>query len=177
MPAVEFCGMGKEQCLGQRAGMFPGATVLGFVSELAGADEPVMADDQRGIWIGPVGPIPVSDEQTPLQLVAEAGTVRAQKLTTVDEHLDALRSDPDEWTRCEVVARLEARGRDDARTVPALLDALANDSSAFVRDAAAMALCGHVEEDRVADALAHALADEDAEVRWSAAYGLARRCA
>jgi HEAT repeat protein len=134
-----------------------------------------MAHDRRDIWIGPVGPIPVSEEKTPRRLAAEAGAVRAQKLTTVDEHLDALRSDPDEWTRCEVVARLEARGRDDARTVPALMDALANDSSAFVRDAAAMALCGHVEEDRVADALAHAIADEDAEVRWSAAYGLARR--
>jgi HEAT repeat protein len=156
-------------------GNVPGATVVGLVPELVGADGPVMAHDRRDIWIGPVGPIPVSEEKTPRRLAAEAGAVRAQTLTTVDEHLDALRSDPDEWTRCELVARLEARGRDDARTVPALVDALADDSSAFVRDAAAMALCGHVEEDRVGDALAHALADEDAEVRSSAAYGLARR--
>jgi HEAT repeat protein len=156
-------------------GNVPRATVVGLVPELVGADEPVMAHDRRDIWIGPVGPIPVSDEKTPPRLAAEAGAVRAQKLTTVDEHLDALRSDPDEWTRCEVVARLEARGRDDARTVPALVDALANDLSAFVRDAAAMALGGFVEDDRIADALAGALADEDAEVRWSAAYELARR--
>lgn len=38
-----------------------------------------------------------------------------------------------------------------------------------------MALVGHVEEEGVADALTHALAAEDPDVRWSAAYGLSQR--
>jgi HEAT repeat protein len=108
-------------------------------------------------------------------MAAAAGAARAQKLITVDEHLDALRSERDEWVRYEIVPRLEARGREDARTVPALLDLLANDPSAVVRDAAAMALVGHLEREGVADGLTHALADEDADVRWSAAYGLSQR--
>jgi HEAT repeat protein len=134
-----------------------------------------MEDREREIWIGPVGPIPISDEPTPRREAAIRGAKRAQKLVTIDEHLDALRSDPDEWMRCEVVPRLEARGREDGRTIPALVDALASDESAVVRDAVAMALAGHAGDERVADALAHALADEDADVRWSAAYGLSQR--
>ena len=114
------------------------------------ADDEVMGDES--LWIGPVGPIHVSDKPTPRRIAAAAGAARAQKLITIDEHLDALRSESDEWVRYEVVSRLEARGRDDARTVPALLNALASDPSAAVRDAAAMALVGHVEQDGVADA-------------------------
>ena len=138
-----------------------------------GVDEEGMTEQHA--WIGPVGPIRVSDKPTPQRIAAATGAARAQKLITVDEHLDALLAEPDEWVRYEVVARLEARGRDDARTVPALVEALANDPSAAVRDAAAMALWEHVEDERVTDALSHALADADADVRWSAAYGLARR--
>jgi HEAT repeat protein len=134
-----------------------------------------MSED--ALWIGPVGPIHVSDKPTPRRIAAAAGAVRAQKLTTIDEHLEALCAEPDEWVRYEVVPRLEARGRGDARTIPALVDALANDPSAAVRDAAAMALVGHSEEDGVADALTRALTDEDADVRWSAAYGLSQRSA
>lgn len=138
-----------------------------------------MRSDDEGIgedslWIGPVGPINVSDKPTPRRIAAAAGAARAQKLLTIDEHLDVLRAEPDEWVRYEVVPRLEARGRDDARTVPALIDALANDPSAAVRDAAAMALVGHVDKEGVPDALTHALADEDPDVRWSAAYALSQ---
>jgi HEAT repeat protein len=138
-----------------------------------GADDEAMGEDS--IWIGPVGPIHVSDKPTPRRVAAAAGAARAQKLVTIGEHLDALRREPDEWVRYEVVPRLEARGRDDARTVPALVDALANDPSAAVRDAAAMALVGHVGEEGVTDALTHALMDDDEDVRWSAAYGLSQR--
>jgi HEAT repeat protein len=130
---------------------------------------------EDSLWIGPVGPIHVSDKPTPRRIAADAGAARAQKLITVEEHLDALRSEPDVWVRYEVVPRLEARGRDDTRTVPALIDALGTDTSAAVRDAAAMALVGHIEQEGVANALTHALADEDADVRWSAAYGLSQR--
>ena len=133
------------------------------------------ADDESKGWIGPVGPINISDKPTPRRIAAAAGAARAQKLVTIDEHLDALRTEPDEWVRYEVVPRLEARGRNDVRTVPALVEALANDPSAAVRDAAGMALADHVEEEGVADALAHALTDEDPDVRWSAAYGLSQR--
>jgi HEAT repeat protein len=130
---------------------------------------------EDSIWIGPVGPIRVSDKPNARRVAATAGAAQAQKLVTVDEHLEALRQEPNEWVRYEIVPRLEARGRDDARTVPALIDALANDPSAAVRDAAAMALVGHVEEEGVTDALTHALMDEDEGVRWSAAYGLSQR--
>jgi HEAT repeat protein len=57
------------------------------------------------------------------------------------------------------------------------MDALGDDASPFVRDAAAMALWQNADDERVADAFAHALADEDEDVRWSAAHGLAQRTA
>jgi len=126
---------------------------------------------EREIWIGPVGPIPVYKE-APLPPGAAEGIARAQRLRTLDDHLVALRTDADHWTRREVVPRLAARGRDDERTVPALMAALLQDPSAAVRDAAAMALWSYADDERVADAFAHALGDGDADVRWSAAYGL-----
>ena len=110
--------------------------------------------DEPEIRIGPVGPIQITDEMTPERIAASAGMVRAQKLRTVDEHINALRSDDDEWVRCEVVPRLAARGKvADPRSVRALIDTLTSDPSAMVCDAAAMALAlwDGVDEEHVAD--------------------------
>jgi HEAT repeat protein len=152
--------------------MSPGHGILNRSANRA--DDQSVPEEKHG-WIGPIGPIEITDELTARRQAATAGAERAQKLITVDEHLAALRSEPDAWTRLEIVPRLEARGRDDSRTIPALITALGSDPSELVRNQAAMALVPHCDDERVREAFAHALTDADADVRWSAAFGLSQR--
>jgi len=126
------------------------------------------------IWIGPVGPIPIRDENDPDFLAERAAwhepRARAQAMVTVDEHLAGLR-DPDWRCRHEVIDRLVARGKNDARTLPALLEALSSDSAWQVRDCVAMTLHEFPRVD-VETALREAAKDTHPEVRWSARYSL-----
>jgi HEAT repeat protein len=131
-------------------------------------------DEDRVGWIGPIGPIRIVDESTPRMVAAGAGMVEAQKLVSIDEHLTALKEHRDLWVRREVVPRLAARGLDDPRTVPALIESLRHDEAAEVRDAAATALWS-VDDPRVRGAFSDALADPDEDVRWSAAFGLSQQ--
>jgi len=91
-------------------------------------------------------------------------------METVDEHLAGLR-DPDLRCRHEVIDRLIARGKNDARTLPALLDALSSDSAWQVRDCIAIKLHEFSPAD-VEAALREAEKDVHPEVRWSAQYSL-----
>ena len=95
---------------------------------------------------------------------------RAQAMLSAEELLAGL-VDSDWRCRHEVVDRLVARWRRDSRTVPALLDALANDPVWQVREAVAMGLTGFDPVD-VVDALHEAESDQHADVRWSARYSL-----
>ena len=126
------------------------------------------------IWIGPVGPIPIRDETDP-EFIAEQAAwheprARAQAMVTVDEHLAGL-ADPDWRCRYEVIDRLVARGKNDPRTLPALLSALRADSAWQVRDCITMRLHEFPQAD-VEAVLREAQKDAHPEVRWSARYSL-----
>jgi HEAT repeats len=92
---------------------------------------------------------------------------------SAEELLEGIREHPDADVRCQAVPRLVARWRTDPRTVPALLEGLAQDASSYVRDAKAMAL-GSFDEPTVVTALLAALNDEDEDVGWSAEHSLAQ---
>jgi HEAT repeats len=128
------------------------------------------------IWIGPVGPIRIRDENDP-EFIAERAAwheprARAQAMVTVEEHLVGL-ADPDWRCRHEVIDRLVARGKNDARTLPALLKALSTDSAWQVRDMVAMTLHQFPPAD-VEPALRQAGKDPHPDVQWSARYSLAQ---
>lgn len=126
------------------------------------------------IWIGPVGPIRVWDENDP-EFIAERAAwheprARAYAMVTVEDHLAGL-ADPDWRCRHEVIDRLVARGKSDPRTLPALLNALKSDQAWQVRDCIAMKLY-EFPVDRVELALREAERDPHPEVRWSARFSL-----
>ena len=128
------------------------------------------------IWIGPVGPIRIWDENDP-EFIAERAAwheprARAQAMVTVEEHLAGL-ADPDWRCRHEVIDRLVARGKDDSRTLPALLIVLTTDPAWQVRDAVVMTLYTFPQAD-VEAALRKAENDAHPDVRWSARYSLSQ---
>jgi hypothetical protein len=128
------------------------------------------------IWIGPVGPIRVWDENDP-EFIAERAAwheprARAQAMMTVEEHLTGL-GDSNWRCRHEVIDRLVARGKDDRRTLPALLNVLTTDPAWQVRDAVAMTLHEFPPAD-VEAALRKAENDAHPDVRWSAQYSLSQ---
>ena len=98
-------------------------------------------DGPDEIWVGPVGPIPVHYDGDPRRIDDQAAwskaAGRAQAMHSADELLQGL-VDPDWRVRHEVVDRLIARAREDHRTLPALLKALAEDPAWQVRDAVAI---------------------------------------
>jgi hypothetical protein len=124
------------------------------------------------IWVGPVGPIPIIDEDDP-RFEAEraawsAATTKAQALHSADELLEGVR-DSNWRVRFESVPRLVARWKNDPRTLPRLLDVVANDPTSEVRAAAVMEFL-EFDPDDVATTLGAVVEDEDADVRWTAAY-------
>jgi HEAT repeat protein len=128
------------------------------------------------IWIGGVGPIPIRYEDDPrLAEDREAwskSTARAQAMHSADELLAGL-VDADWRVRHEIVDRLIARARDDRRTLPALLKALAHDPAWQVRDAVAIRMADF-ERDAVLPALLTARADPHPEVRWSVEFSISQ---
>jgi HEAT repeat protein len=126
-----------------------------------------------GVMLGAVGATESISITASSRIAAEAGTIRAQGLRTIAEHLDALWWENDEWVRRAVVTRLERVGRGDERMLPALIGALATDQSPLVRVAAAVALEPHLDDRRAANALARGLLDEDEAVRSAARHALA----
>jgi hypothetical protein len=141
------------------------------------SQQPPPEDRADAIYIGPVGPIPIfHDDDFRLEedrAREKANAAIADAMQSAEELLEGVREHPDEDVRCRAVPRLVARWRTDPRTVPALLEGLAEDASSDVRDGIAMAL-GSFDELRVVTALRAALNDENEEVRWSPQYSLAQ---
>jgi HEAT repeat protein len=139
-----------------------------FVKKLPPEDQP----DE--IWIGPVGPVPIIDEDDPRfrdeRAAWSAATRKAQALHSTDELLSGVR-DEDWRVRYESVDRLAARWPDDPRTVEALLDVAASDPSNVARSRAMMRLCDF-DAETVELTLRRGLADADEDVRWSAEFSL-----
>jgi HEAT repeat protein len=131
-------------------------------------------DQPDAIWIGPIGPIPVVDDDDPRfeeeRVAWSVARAKAQALHSADELLAGL-NDPDWRVRHESVDRLVARWKNDPRTVDAVLKAAATDPVWQVRAAAVMRV-SDFEPDRVRQILLSALQDGHQEVRWSAKYVL-----
>jgi HEAT repeat protein len=137
-------------------------------------DELPPEDKPDVIWIGPVGPIPIIDEDDPRfdeeRAAWSAARRKAQAMHSADDLLQGL-TDPDWRVRHEVVDRLIARARTDARTLPALLRAATEDDAWQVRAKVTMRLI-EFDPEAVRAVLLGALTDSSPEVRWSARYAL-----
>ena len=131
-------------------------------------------DQPDAIWIGPVGPIPIFHDDDPRlgedRAAWSAARTKAQAMYSTEELLKGLTDS--EWrVRHEVVDRLIARGRDDPRTLPALLRIAQKDAAWQVRDKIIMRL-HEFEPDPVCAVLQAALSDPNPNVRRAAKYSL-----
>lgn len=126
------------------------------------------------IHVGPVGPIPIIDEDDPRfeeeRAAWSAATAKAQALHTAAELRSGM-GDSNWRVRHECIDRLLARHKDDPRTEDALLTAAAEDPAWQVRDAAMMRL-GEFDPERVRPVLLSGLEDLHEDVRWSAQHVL-----
>jgi HEAT repeat protein len=124
------------------------------------------------IRIGPIGPIPIIDEDDPRfveeRAAQSAANKKAQALQSADELLEGIR-DADWRVRHECVPRLVARWKDDPRTLDAILQTAGSDESWQVRDAAVMKMT-EFEPQAVETTLRICLEDEHEDVRWSARF-------
>jgi HEAT repeat protein len=132
-------------------------------------------EDQPDVFsIGPVGPIPIIEDDDPRFVDERASWSRArakaQALHSADELLSGV-VDLDWRVRHESIDRLKARWHDDARTLPALLEVAERDEEWRVRGRAMMALCDF-EIDRVEATARRGLGDESEDVRWSSNFVL-----
>lgn len=126
------------------------------------------------LWVGPIGPIPILHDDDPRydedRWMWSVARSAAQAMHTADELLAGL-SDTDWRVRHEVVDRLIARGRDDPRTLPVLLESVKNDPAWQVRDVIAMRL-HDFDSNLVRDVLVQVVDDPHPEVSWSGRYSL-----
>jgi len=124
------------------------------------------------IWIGPIGPIPIIDEDDPRFVEERAAQStanrKAQALHSADELLEGVR-DKDWRVRHESVDRLVARWSKDARTVDALIELASADPAWQVRSKAMMRL-DEFDLERVEPILQGGLDDPREDVRWSARF-------
>jgi HEAT repeat protein len=133
-------------------------------------------DQPDVIWIGPVGPIPIQYEDDPRfddeRAAWSKATKSAQALHSADQLLQGV-TDDDWRVRFQSIDRLKARWHDDPRTLPTLLDLAEHDPIWQVRDRATMVLI-YFDRDVVVPIVRRLLADECADVRWSANYVLSQ---
>jgi len=126
------------------------------------------------LTIGPVGPIPIIDEDDPRfeaeRSVWSSARAKAQVLHSVEDLLDGLADD--EWrVRFESIDRLVARGRDDPRTPLAVRRVAEHDPVWQVR-ARAMTRLHEFDAHLVRRTLLRGLRDSNELVRSSARYAL-----
>jgi HEAT repeat protein len=131
-------------------------------------------DRPDDISIGPIGSIPIIDEDDP-RFEAEraawsAANKKAQALHSADELLQGV-GDADWRVRHESVQRLVARWSDDPRTLDAIMSLATGDEAWQVRGTAVMKLL-EFDPTHVEATARRALEDEHQDVRWSAQYVL-----
>src|SRR5919106_1191400 len=128
-------------------------------------------EDRPGeIWIGPIGPIPIIDENDPRfeeeRAAWSAANRKAQALHSADELLEGVK-DEDWRGGPESLDRLVARWREDVRPLDALIELASADPAWQVRSSAMMRL-DEFDPERVEPILQRGLADPHEDVRWSA---------
>jgi HEAT repeat protein len=131
-------------------------------------------DQPDVVSIGPVGPIPIIDDDDPRfaeeRAAWSSATAKAQALHSADELVSGLH-DPDWRVRHESIDRLVARWPDDPRTLPTLLELAEHDPVWQVRSAATMPLT-RFDPERVVPVARGVMEDSVAEVRWAANFVL-----
>jgi HEAT repeat protein len=132
--------------------------------------EPKEGDE---LWFGLVGPIRVSDADSPERTAQAAAGRVAQAAHSWDDLASLVRSHPDHRVREQAIPRLRARFPDDTKTLDVLVGASV-DGDAGVRESAVFALEDLRGRDApaAADAIAARLSDAVFEVRLSAAQAL-----
>ena len=138
------------------------------MSQLPPQDQP---DD---FWVGPVGPIPITEDDDPRFADERAAwskaRARAQALHSADELQSGVRDD--DWrVRHESIDRLVARWPRESRTLPALLELAEHDPEWRVRSAAKMVLTDF-DPDIAAPLVRRGLHDPSEEVRWASNFVL-----
>ena len=131
-------------------------------------------DQPDVVSIGPVGPIPIIEDDDPRFVEERAAwsraTAKAQALHSADELVSGVH-DSDWRVRHESIDRLVARWPDDHRTLPTLLELAQHDPVWQVRSAATMPLT-RFDSERVVPVARLVMEDSVAEVRWSANFVL-----
>jgi HEAT repeat protein len=128
-------------------------------------------EDQPDVfYVGPVGPIPIIDEDDPRfsedRAAWSTARAKAQALHSPDELLRGM-TDPDWRVRYESVDRLVARGHDDPRTAPILRSVATDDEVWQVRSRATMCL-SEFDSEGTRSVLIAGLEDPSPDVRWAA---------
>ena len=131
-------------------------------------------DQPDVVWIGPVGPIPIIEDDDPRFVEERAAwskaRAKAQALHSADELVSGVH-DPDWRVRFESIDRLVARWPNDPRTLVALIQLAENDPVWQVRGAATMTLT-RFDPERVVPVVRRILQDSVADVRWAANFVL-----
>jgi HEAT repeat protein len=133
---------------------------------------PDRSEPSDEFYIGPVGPIPIREPDATEDARNRADAAVADALRTPEELQGGMYHER-AGVRWRVVDRLVARGFDHPATIPTLVDVLANDPDSHPRFSVAMVLYRFDDDDRVIEALLHAMRnDPDADVRGEAMYSL-----
>ena len=123
-----------------------------------------------GLFVGPIGPIPIVSYDDPRRVAARAASRIAQAAVDCDDLIAPVLKHPDAMVRMEAVPRLKARFPSDAGAQEALVHAVTDDDEA-VRCAAVSAVADFALP-LAGDLLATALNDTEPDVRFFAAMGL-----
>jgi HEAT repeat protein len=130
-----------------------------------------MSDEKEdGLFIGPIGPIPIVREDDQRRAASRAASLIAQAAIDCDDLIALVLDHPDPLVRMEAVPRLKAR----FPTAPLAQDALMR----AVTDADEAVRCSGINAvadlalPLAGDLLATALSDPEPDVRFSAALGL-----
>lgn len=145
-------------------------------------DAEVSQDPLEGSWwamgrkkaasirIGPIGPIPIVNDDDPCREAAEVASRIAQAAVSCDDLLTLIAGHQDPLVRAEAVPRLKARFPEEGKVQEVLLRAV-SDVDEGVRCAAISAVAD-LRLARARDLLATALHDPCPDVRFFAAIGL-----
>jgi len=135
----------------------------------------LLPEDQPDVvWIDPVGPIPIIEDDDPRFVEERAAwskaRAKAQALHSADELVSGVH-DSDWRVRHESIDRLVARWPDDPRPLASLLQLAEHDPAWQVRSEATIPLI-RFDPDRVEPAVRRVLKDPVGDVRWAANFVL-----
>jgi HEAT repeat protein len=127
-------------------------------------------DDDKVVWIGPIGPIPVMKDDDPRRAALRESDRIAQAAVDCRDLVELVLQHPDPIVRLGAVPRLKARFPNDASAQKALVNAI-GDVDEAVRCAAISAVTD-LALPEAGDLLVVALSDPEPDVRFFAAIGL-----